>query len=275
MATHSTILAWRIPGLREPGGLPIDSILDAAMVHYHTKNDLQPTLESSVFEERNPGENTFVDNRIPVTESSPESEKTVPEGEETPVAHVFQLTDRDSSQAPYAPRMNIPETPVFGGDWPETVLGVYDNTYILCSGKEGLIRPETFDSQRFQFYCGKAKGSGRFCPKVRSVSKRVRPKINRIGEWIMINRHSGLKYIFRLDNSALRCYFNYHSVTYNSKCVNLFRYEVIRLLFKWLNRRSQRRSCSWVRFIQMMRDRLVDAHIRVNIYTCRTKRLTD
>ena len=121
------------------GKVPIDSILDAAMVHYHTKNDLQPTLESSVFEERNPGENTFVDNRIPVTESSPESEKTVPEGEETPVAHVFQLTDRDSSQAPYAPRMNIPETPVFGGDWPETVLGVYDNTYILCSGKEGLM----------------------------------------------------------------------------------------------------------------------------------------
>ncbi len=121
------------------GKVPIDSILDAAMVHYHTKNDLQPTLESSVFEERNPGENTFVDNRIPVTESSPESEKTVPEGEETPVAHVFQLTDRDSSQAPYAPRMNIPETPVFGGDWPETVLGVYDNTYILCAGKDALM----------------------------------------------------------------------------------------------------------------------------------------
>jgi DNA mismatch repair protein MutL len=35
--------------------------------------------------------------------------------------------------------MNIPETPVFGGDWPETVLGVSDNTYILCSGKEGLM----------------------------------------------------------------------------------------------------------------------------------------
>ena len=52
---------------------------------------------------------------------------------------VLQLTDRDSTQAPYAPRMNIPETPVFGGDWPETVLGVYDNTYILCSGKEGLM----------------------------------------------------------------------------------------------------------------------------------------
>ena len=69
--------------------------------------------------------------------------------------------------------------------------------------KEGLIRLETFDFLGFQFYCGKAKGSGRFCLKVRSVSKRVRSKINKIGEWIRINRHFGLKHIFRRINSDL------------------------------------------------------------------------
>ena len=121
------------------GKVPIDSILDAAMVHYHTKNDLQPTLESSVFEERKPGGNVFIGNSTPEKEPLQESEETAPECEETQVAPVFCLTDRDSSQAPYAPRMNIPETPVFGGDWPETVLGVYDNTYILCAGKDALM----------------------------------------------------------------------------------------------------------------------------------------
>ena len=122
------------------GKVPIDSILDAAMVHYHAKNDLQPTLESSVFEESKPEENNFPDDSSIVTQPLPEtSAQVLDKSNETQEFSVLHLTDRDSTQAPYAPRMNIPETPVFGGDWPETVLGVYDNTYILCSGKEGLM----------------------------------------------------------------------------------------------------------------------------------------
>ena len=121
------------------GKVPLSNILDAAMVHYHAKNDLQPTLGTSVFEESKPEENDLIDSGIPVVEPSPEPREMPPERGETQVSPAFQLTDRDSSQAPYAPRMNIPETPVFGGDWPERVLGVYDNTYILCSGKEGLM----------------------------------------------------------------------------------------------------------------------------------------
>ena len=120
------------------GKVPVENILDAAMVRYHAKEDLQPTLESVIFEEIKP-ERTVVDEVQPI-ESEPVSEPVSESEPDIVSAHpVCQLTDRDSSQAPYAPRMNIPETPVFGGDWPETVLGVYDNTYILCSGKEGLM----------------------------------------------------------------------------------------------------------------------------------------
>ena len=122
------------------GKIPIDNILDAAMVHYHAKNDVQPTLASSVFEESKPEEDDFADSPVPVVEPLPEtSVQMLDKSNDSQDFPVLQLTDRDSTQAPYAPRMNIPETPVFGGDWPETVLGVYDNTYILCSGKEGLM----------------------------------------------------------------------------------------------------------------------------------------
>ena len=46
-----------------------------------------------------------------------------------------------------------------------------------------------------------------------------------------------------------------------------FRYEVVKSLNKWLNRRSQRRSYIWEGLIQMMRTRkLDDALIRVKKY---------
>ena len=122
------------------GKVPLNNILDAAMVHYHAKNDIQPTLESSVFEESTPTESDSAEYPEPVVVSVPEiSVQSFDDSDDLRDLSILHLTDRDSSQAPYAPRMNIPETPVFGGDWPETVLGVYDNTYILCSGKEGLM----------------------------------------------------------------------------------------------------------------------------------------
>ena len=34
MATHSTVLAWRIPGTGEPGGLPSDSLLGLHRVEH-------------------------------------------------------------------------------------------------------------------------------------------------------------------------------------------------------------------------------------------------
>ena len=44
MATHSSVLAWRIPGTGEPGGLPL---VAAAAAAYRATQDGQVTVESS------------------------------------------------------------------------------------------------------------------------------------------------------------------------------------------------------------------------------------
>ncbi|MBQ7207426.1 MAG: DNA mismatch repair endonuclease MutL [Lentisphaeria bacterium] len=105
------------------GKVPLSNIIDAAMVRYHARQ-----------------EEAALPLPPPSQPEAPE-EDPVPAGEEakTPSADVLTLTDRGRDQAPYAPRAAIPETPVFGGDWPETVLGVYDGTYIVCPGRDGLI----------------------------------------------------------------------------------------------------------------------------------------
>ena len=41
---------------------------------------------------------------------------------------------------------------------------------------------------------------------------------------------------------------HYHGVTDNSRALNQFHYEILGLLFKWLNRRSQRMSFDMDKF---------------------------
>ncbi len=43
-------------------------------------------------------------------------------------------------------------------------------------------------------------------------------------------------------------YRNYYGVIGNSRMLSAYYYYVIRMLYKWLNRRSQRRSMTWAQF---------------------------
>jgi len=54
-------------------------------------------------------------------------------------------------------------------------------------------------------------------------------------------------------NSKLRGYFNYYGVITNSKGIKQFYNETIKALYKWLNRRSQRRSFTWDEFNAKMK----------------------
>ena len=55
-------------------------------------------------------------------------------------------------------------------------------------------------------------------------------------------------------NQILVGYYHYYGITDNGKSLSAFRYEVQKSLFKWLNRRSQRKSYSWDEFNQMMKE---------------------
>ena len=49
----------------------------------------------------------------------------------------------------------------------------------------------------------------------------------------------------------LRGYWNYYSVLGNSTMTWRYHAAVMRLVFKWLNRRSQRRSFTWTKFSEL------------------------
>ena len=62
-------------------------------------------------------------------------------------------------------------------------------------------------------------------------------------------------------------HYNYYGVTDNSKSIGSYAYEVRKLLMKWLNRRSQKKSYDSKGFNQMLeRYKLPTPKIKVNIY---------
>ncbi|MBU3194855.1 group II intron maturase-specific domain-containing protein [Clostridium algidicarnis] len=98
-------------------------------------------------------------------------------------------------------------------------------------------------------------------------SKKFRASIKRLGEWLKDNRTLPLTLLMKKLKQKLVGYYRYYGITDNSKKLDNFRYLVRRLTFKWLNRRSQRRSYNWISFDRMFNYfNIPKAKIYVNIF---------
>jgi group II intron reverse transcriptase/maturase len=114
--------------------------------------------------------------------------------------------------------------------------------------EKGLKRPETFDFLGFTHYCSNAR-SGYFVVKVKTSAKKYRAKMKEINQWLKKVTHlTKTKELISKINTILRGYYNYYYVSGNCEMVSRFRHDVVKLSFKWLNRRSQRKSFSWETF---------------------------
>ena len=102
--------------------------------------------------------------------------------------------------------------------------------------------PETFDFLGFTFYCGMDSRKRFFRCKVKTSKKKFRSKIRSMKQWIKDNRTRPVKEIIETVNAKLRGHYQYYGVTDNLWEIQKFRDITRRLLFKWLNRRSQKKS---------------------------------
>jgi RNA-directed DNA polymerase len=114
--------------------------------------------------------------------------------------------------------------------------------------QRGGDRQETFAFLGFTFYYGKSR-AGNSLVKVKTDSKRFRAKLKKANDWARaIRNRIPLKEIMKLAEVKLRGHIQYFGVTFNAATVSEFVYRVERILFKWLNRRSQRKSFDWKQF---------------------------
>jgi hypothetical protein len=106
-------------------------------------------------------------------------------------------------------------------------------------------RPATFDSLGFTPYWGRSR-TGKARLKRKTSKKRLRRALVEINPWLRRERNARkLPDLWQATARKMRGHFNYFGVTDNSLSLEKFGFEVRRLLFKWLNRRSQRRSFTW------------------------------
>jgi len=110
------------------------------------------------------------------------------------------------------------------------------------------VKQGTFDFLGFTFYLGKAR-SGLVVPKLKTRAKSMRMKLKRVNKWAKQNRNKmPLKEIWKAFRAKLRGHIQYYGISFNIEKVNTFLYMATKILFKWLNRRSQRKSFTWKKF---------------------------
>lgn len=108
--------------------------------------------------------------------------------------------------------------------------------------REGYGKPETFDFLGFTFYCGWNGENKFFRCKVKTSSKKFRSKVKAMKEWIKSNRTLPVGDLIKKLNQKLRGHHQYYGVTDNLKRIKSFTNIAKWTMFKWLNRRSQKRS---------------------------------
>lgn len=71
--------------------------------------------------------------------------------------------------------------------------------------------------------------------------------------WLRTNRCKlPVSLLLNKLTAKLRGHYNYYGVCGNSRRLESYYHEVVNLLFKWLNRRSQRKSYNWTGFLEML-----------------------
>lgn len=126
----------------------------------------------------------------------------------------------------------------------------------------------TFDFLGFTHYCGKSK-KGKFRVKRKTSKKKLRKKIAEFKQWIKASRNKlVMKDIFEIVKTKLLGHYRYYGITDNTIMIKYYFYEVKQMLFKWLNRRSQRKSFDWNNFNKYLKlNPLPHPKIYVNIYS--------
>ena len=122
--------------------------------------------------------------------------------------------------------------------------GKYHARQAFWQGK----RPPTFDFLGLTHYWGRTR-TGKARLKRKTAKKRLRRALVEIHRWLRQERNTQpLPDLWQALARKMRGHFNYFGVTDNSRALGQFAQAAHRLVFKWLNRRSQRRSFTWEQF---------------------------
>jgi RNA-directed DNA polymerase len=109
-----------------------------------------------------------------------------------------------------------------------------------------------FEFLGFEFRWGTSR-AGKPQLLKRTSRKKYGNSLRNFDRWCRENIHLRMTDFFGKLNAKLRGYYNYYGIIGNYKSLASFYYRAVRLLFKRLNRRSQRKSYTWAGFNELLK----------------------
>jgi group II intron reverse transcriptase/maturase len=106
---------------------------------------------------------------------------------------------------------------------------------------------QSFDFLGFTHHWARTR-RGLWVVKRKTAGSRFRRALRRASEWFRSVRHQPVAWQHERLVRKLRGHNNYYGIVGNSQALCRFRFEVLRLWRKWLDRRSHKARMTWARF---------------------------
>ena len=128
-------------------------------------------------------------------------------------------------------------------------------------------RVETFNFLGFTHYAGKSR-KGNFLLGRKTYQKKMQVKLKELGQWLKsIRNRFCIKEWWPVLQSKITGHYRYYGVSGNTRSLNQFYRIVQHLVFKWINRRSQKSSMNWKSYqLYLKRYTLPEPRVYHNFY---------
>jgi RNA-directed DNA polymerase len=124
----------------------------------------------------------------------------------------------------------------------------------------GQRKPETFEFLGFTHACGKRR-DGKFAVLRLTAKARLRAKLKAVKLELRRRLHDPIPEVGSWLSSVVRGHAQYFGVPRNKTAICLFRYQVTRLWFRALRRRSQKAGLTWERMKRLIKSWIPNVRI--------------
>jgi len=127
--------------------------------------------------------------------------------------------------------------------------------------RKGRGKPETFNFLGFTHICGKKRSNGRFTVLRQTMTKRLQAKLGAVRIELRRRWHDPIPVVGQWLRSVVSGHLRYYGVPMNSRALSVFRFQVGRLWYRALARRSHKGRVSWERMRRLIEQWLPPARI--------------
>jgi len=111
----------------------------------------------------------------------------------------------------------------------------------------------TFDFLGFTHYCDETR-RGKFKVGRKTSSKRLRQKMKAVNQWLRkVRNQVTLAEWWKVFRLKLIGHYRYYGISGNMQAIKKFDHETSKLAYKWINRRSQKKSFTYAQYCNFMK----------------------